>query len=430
MDESICLDDDSILSDPSGATEPPSQPDSSPTHEGATDCGTEGENSAGSEDAETARILAEAKSMENILLESENSPTLPEGVSGNDEGVSVMDPSSESPDNDRPAEASTAETQEAGKKGESQETTATISHPLQPSQENSPQDAGPQLSSYFGGGAAEKAIDDSASFFDHLSGGGQLSPPGTGQPAGSTSQDLPAQEEVIRERTLSVASEEATPVSFEEVKGSGLKFVGSMESVTKFFKAAEAGTEDGEEGKEFFDSFTAGATGDLAAQPPTSAPGGDGLAGPISPPVAIPGTNASVPPETPPIPHEPMSMSPLPSPIHTSFMRQRSISQSQGSPAPSPIHTNNQPQDGSLTTPPEPGDISSAPLTAAFPSGEDLFTAGLNMSDADRRNDAWIPTESTRQSLVTIVTSAPGSYVLEQEQLTSPGIVFDDPLVS
>ena len=43
--------------------------------------------------------------------------------------------------------------------------------------------------------------------------------------------------------------------------------------------------------------------------------------------------------------------------------------------------------------------------------------------------DAWIPTEQTRGTLVTMVTSAPGTYFPDPEQMTMPGIVIDDPQV-
>ncbi|KAK3877262.1 hypothetical protein Pcinc_018017 [Petrolisthes cinctipes] len=63
---------------------------------------------------------------------------------------------------------------------------------------------------------------------------------------------------------------------------------------------------------------------------------------------------------------------------------------------------------------------------------QDVFTASLLSSDADRRHDAWIPSESTRQALVAMTTSPPGTYFPEKELLTMPGIAvkedFGDPV--
>ncbi|XP_042206579.1 trafficking protein particle complex subunit 12-like isoform X2 [Homarus americanus] len=63
---------------------------------------------------------------------------------------------------------------------------------------------------------------------------------------------------------------------------------------------------------------------------------------------------------------------------------------------------------------------------------QDVFTASLLSSDADRRHDAWIPAETTRQALVAMSTSPPGTYFPEKELLTMPGIAvkedFGDPV--
>ncbi|XP_069183088.1 trafficking protein particle complex subunit 12 isoform X2 [Procambarus clarkii] len=63
---------------------------------------------------------------------------------------------------------------------------------------------------------------------------------------------------------------------------------------------------------------------------------------------------------------------------------------------------------------------------------QDVFTASLLSSDADRRHDAWIPSETTRQALVAMSTSPPGTYFPEKELLTMPGIAvkedFGDPV--
>ncbi|XP_076048005.1 trafficking protein particle complex subunit 12-like isoform X2 [Oratosquilla oratoria] len=63
---------------------------------------------------------------------------------------------------------------------------------------------------------------------------------------------------------------------------------------------------------------------------------------------------------------------------------------------------------------------------------QDVFTASLLSSDADRRHDAWIPCETTRQAIVAMVTSPPSTYFPEKELLTMPGIAvkedFGDPV--
>ncbi|XP_066274714.1 trafficking protein particle complex subunit 12-like [Branchiostoma lanceolatum] len=60
-----------------------------------------------------------------------------------------------------------------------------------------------------------------------------------------------------------------------------------------------------------------------------------------------------------------------------------------------------------------------------FPGEEDPFTAVINMSEMDRRHDAWVPSERTRKTLVAIATSPPGTVMLEKDQLTMPGIMVD-----
>lgn len=450
MDESINLDDDSILLPPSednAQSSPLAQLDiPDPPADGVAEPPS-ADAAEADPDAETARIMAEAKSMENILLET--SPTLELGSDSVLTASSMVSGSSVTSEEISTASEVVPDTSASGAQGEEDAApeVGDVNLPEDTTAESitTAQETKPQLSSYFQ--AAEEPIkDDSASFFDSIPAPGSSSQTPeemtdtvttpSGDHVSITDIQPPPGDVHIRERTISMASEEATPVSFEEDKGSGLKYVGSMDSVNQFFsETTESGVD--EEGKAFFDSFTAGATDAVEEQAANVSPGqGETLAGPVTTtqPVTIPGSASNnLPPETPPIPHEPMSMSPLPSPIHTSFMRQRSISQSQASPAPSPIHSTNHSNSdapGTKETTPLETPEAAAGLQNPFPSGDDLFSTGLSMSDADRRHDAWIPSELTRQSIVSMVTSAPGSYTLEAEQLTTPGITINEPFVS
>ncbi|XP_033113652.1 trafficking protein particle complex subunit 12-like [Anneissia japonica] len=53
---------------------------------------------------------------------------------------------------------------------------------------------------------------------------------------------------------------------------------------------------------------------------------------------------------------------------------------------------------------------------------DDIFTAALSGGDSDRRHNAWIPTEKTRQVLISRMTSPQGSEFIDKNQLTMPGV--------
>lgn len=55
---------------------------------------------------------------------------------------------------------------------------------------------------------------------------------------------------------------------------------------------------------------------------------------------------------------------------------------------------------------------------------DDLFTMGLDMSDSDRRHDAWIPVEST-QKMLSEIASAQEKPEFSSEMLSTPGITVE-----
>ncbi|KAL5016611.1 hypothetical protein ScPMuIL_006200 [Solemya velum] len=134
----------------------------------------------------------------------------------------------------------------------------------------------------------------------------------------------------------------------------------------------------------------------------------------------------------------PTPLSPISTPVH-----QPKFSASQLSPLNTPTHQLSVHTD----IPANPGDpktdfpyFSAGEPTVTRPNNQpgvvsdvfkdvsdDPFTSSLHMSDLDRRQDAWIPSDATRHIILTVLTSAPGMYEVLIEQLSTPGLYLDEP---
>ncbi|XP_067878295.1 trafficking protein particle complex subunit 12 isoform X2 [Heterodontus francisci] len=65
-------------------------------------------------------------------------------------------------------------------------------------------------------------------------------------------------------------------------------------------------------------------------------------------------------------------------------------------------------------------------LQAAFAGSDDPFATALNMSEIDRRYDAWLPSEETRKILISVATQQYSTVFIDKEKLTMPGLKFDN----
>ncbi|KAJ8353149.1 hypothetical protein SKAU_G00207160 [Synaphobranchus kaupii] len=81
-------------------------------------------------------------------------------------------------------------------------------------------------------------------------------------------------------------------------------------------------------------------------------------------------------------------------------------------------------------SPVKPAPAEAAPpfsqLQAVFSGSDDTFATALNMSEVDRRYDAWLPSEDTRKLLITVATQQHSPVFVERERLSMPGLKFDN----
>ncbi|XP_020821485.1 trafficking protein particle complex subunit 12 isoform X1 [Phascolarctos cinereus] len=65
-------------------------------------------------------------------------------------------------------------------------------------------------------------------------------------------------------------------------------------------------------------------------------------------------------------------------------------------------------------------------IQAVFAGSDDPFATALNMSEIDRRNDAWLPSEETRNVLISVATQQYSTVFIDKDNLTMPGLKFDN----
>lgn len=65
-------------------------------------------------------------------------------------------------------------------------------------------------------------------------------------------------------------------------------------------------------------------------------------------------------------------------------------------------------------------------LQAVFSGSDDPFATALSLSEVDRRHDAWLPCEETRNVLISVATQQYGPAYVESNKLTMPGLKFDN----
>lgn len=65
-------------------------------------------------------------------------------------------------------------------------------------------------------------------------------------------------------------------------------------------------------------------------------------------------------------------------------------------------------------------------IQSVFAESDDPFATALNMSEIDRRNDAWLSSEETRAILISLAIQQNGTVFIDKEKLTMPGLKFDN----
>ncbi|XP_037668819.1 trafficking protein particle complex subunit 12 [Choloepus didactylus] len=65
-------------------------------------------------------------------------------------------------------------------------------------------------------------------------------------------------------------------------------------------------------------------------------------------------------------------------------------------------------------------------IQTVFAGSDDPFATALNMSEMDRRNDAWLPSEGTKNVLISVATQQYSTVFIDKENLTMPGLKFDN----
>ncbi|XP_006265580.1 trafficking protein particle complex subunit 12 [Alligator mississippiensis] len=81
--------------------------------------------------------------------------------------------------------------------------------------------------------------------------------------------------------------------------------------------------------------------------------------------------------------------------------------------------------------PPASLEISESPkpfsqIQAVFSGSDDPFATALNISELDRRNDAWLPSDETRNVLISVATQQYSTVFIDKENLAMPGLKFDN----